>query len=78
MSTTVNSKPNERVPRVSMQRSARYVTQSTIYDSPRLGLLTDRRIAYYTKQGYYGLAAKKREEEKEKAKRKKILIEFVA
>lgn len=71
-------KTNESVPRVSMQRFARYVTQSSVYDSPRLGPLTDRRIAFYTKQGYYGIAAKKRAEEKEKARRKKILIEFVA
>lgn len=61
-----------------MQRSARYVTQASVYDSPRLGPLTDRRITYYTKQGYYGIAAKKRAEEKEKSRRKKILIEFVA
>ena len=61
-----------------MKRSARYVTQSTVYDSPRLGPLTDRRIAYYEKKGYYGAQAKKRAEEKERVRRKKILIEFVA
>lgn len=61
-----------------MSRSARYVTQSAVYDSPRLGPLTDRRITQYQKQGYYGEAAKRRALEKEKVKTKKILIEFLA
>lgn len=68
---------NEATPKISMQRSARYVTQSAVYDSPRLGPLTDRRIAFYIKRGYYGEAEKRRMEEREKARRKKILIEFV-
>lgn len=68
---------SEATPKVSMQRSARYVTQSSVYDSPRLGPLTDRRIAFYIKKGYYGEAEKRRAEEREKAKQKKVLIEFV-
>lgn len=39
---------------LSMSLSARYVTQSSIYDCPRLGPLTNKRIAKYQKQGYYG------------------------
>lgn len=38
---------------ISMQWSARYVTQQSIYDCPLLGPLTDRRIAKYQKQGHY-------------------------
>jgi len=38
---------------ISMSQSARYVTQSSIYSSPMLGRLTDRRIAKYQKQGYF-------------------------
>lgn len=68
---------SEATPKISMQRSARYVTQSAVYDSPRLGPLTDRRINFYIKKGYYGEAAKRRAEEREKAKRMKVLIEFV-
>ena len=38
---------------ISMQQSAHYVTQSSIYDCPKLGRLTDRRIAFYQKRGHY-------------------------
>lgn len=38
---------------VSMSLSARYVTQSSVYSSPFTGPLTDRRIAYYQKRGYF-------------------------
>lgn len=36
-----------------MSTSAHYVTQSSIYDSPVLGPLTNRRINEYKKQGRY-------------------------
>ena len=61
-----------------MSLSARYVTQSGVYSSPKLGPLTDRRIKHYEKLGYYGEAAKKRALERQELKRKKILIEFLA
>lgn len=72
----------ETIPKLSMKRSARYVTQSSVYDSPLLGVLTDRRIAHYEKLGYYGEAAKRRALEREKkgerTKKRKILEEFLA
>ena len=61
-----------------MSLKARYVTQTSVYDNPRLGPLTDRRIKHYQKLGYYGEAAKKRALERQEVKRKKILIEFLA
>ena len=61
-----------------MSLKARYVTQTAMYDSPRLSPLTDRRIEHYQKLGYYGEAAKKRALERQEVKRKKILIEFLA
>lgn len=39
---------------ITMSSSARYVTQSSIYDCPMLGPLTSKRIAKYQKRGYYG------------------------
>jgi hypothetical protein len=38
---------------ISMNESARYVTQQSIYDCPLLGPLTDSRISKYQKQGHY-------------------------
>ncbi len=60
-----------------MRLSARYVTQTSIYESPFLGPLTDRKIVKYIKLGYYGEQAKLRQEAKEKQKKHKVLIEFV-
>ena len=37
-----------------MDTGAHYVTQSGFYDCPKLGRLTNRRIAKYQKQGVYG------------------------
>lgn len=53
---------------ISLDPSANYVTQSGIWSSPRLGLLTDRRIAKYQKLGYYSDGFK--QQRKEKAARK--------
>ena len=36
---------------ISMSRSARYVTQASIYNCPMLGPLTDRKIQKYQKEG---------------------------
>lgn len=38
---------------ISLHPSARYVTQSSIYDCPKLGRLTNRAIEKYKKLGYY-------------------------
>lgn len=40
---------------MNMQRSVHYVTQQHIFGlAVPLGRLTDRRIAFYEKQGHYG------------------------
>jgi hypothetical protein len=36
-----------------MSPSAHYVTQTSIYDCPKLGRLTNARIEHYRKLGYY-------------------------
>ena len=41
---------------ISMQPSARYVTQSSIFDNMYLGPLTNRKIDRYTREGKYGPA----------------------
>ena len=38
---------------ISMNQSARYVTQQKLWDVPLLGPLTDRKIAKYQKMGKY-------------------------
>ena len=74
-----------------MSISAHYVTQSSIYDCPKLGLLTDRRIEQYRKRGFYstGFIEERREKQQQqqhkgKSARKlaqsalsKLLYEFV-
>jgi len=64
-------------PTISMSLSAHYVTQSSLFTSPMKGRLTDRRIRHYEKLGYYGQQAKLRAEVKEKAKKRKVLEEFI-
>ena len=59
-------------PKVSMDRSAHYVTQQSVSDDFFTGKLTNRRIAYYQKMGYYGNpAVALQHKEKERAKVKK-------
>ncbi len=52
-----------------MQTSARYVTQASVYSNQFLGPLTDRKIAKYQKEGYYGSQGKLAQV-KQKAKKK--------
>lgn len=47
------SNQHTTLPRISMSRTAHYVTQQSIWDVQRLGPLTDRKIAKYQKQGRY-------------------------
>lgn len=72
---------------ITLNPKAKYVTQSGIYDCPMLDVLTDRRIAHYEEQGFYGEEAKqKRLEERKQRKLKqqkhkfrlRILPEFQA
>lgn len=63
---------------ITMDPKAHYVTQTGVFTSIRLGPLTDRRIRFYEKRGYYGAAAQKRALERERVKQRKILAEFVA
>ena len=51
-------------PQISMSQSARYVTQSSIYDCPILGRLTDRKIKKYQKLGFYTQELKQEREER--------------
>ena len=53
-----------------MSQSAHYVTQSSIYDCPKLGRLTNRRIEEYRRRGYYstGFADERRERMEKKPK----------
>jgi topoisomerase IA-like protein len=44
----------ETIPSIRMERGAKYVTQSAMWDVPRLGPLTDRAIERYQRQGRYG------------------------
>lgn len=56
---------------ISMDESARYVTQSGFYKSAMvLGPLTDRAIERYRKKGFYGPVAKE-ECKTQRAKRQK-------
>lgn len=57
------------MPEISMHPSARYVTQSGIFDNMRLGRLTDSKIEKYRKLGYYSNGFK--EERKDVQKKKK-------
>ena len=36
-----------------MDVNARYKTQSSVYDCPMLGKLTDKRIKHYQRKGHY-------------------------
>lgn len=51
---------------ISLHPSARYVTQSSIYDCPKLGRLTNRAIEKYKKLGYYSNGFIDKEERKER------------
>lgn len=53
----------ESLPQISMSRSARYVTQSSLFDNIRLGRLTNAKIAKYQRAGKYSNGFK--EERKE-------------
>lgn len=67
-------------PRVSMNRSARYVTQQGIYEGFFTGKLTNRRIAYYQKMGYYGnpvVATTHQDKQRTKVKRARKLDAFI-
>lgn len=66
------------MPNISMSPSARYVTQSGVYDCPRLGPLTDRKISKYQKLGWYsGIRIDERKEQRQKraAKRQRMTRE---
>jgi hypothetical protein len=58
---------------ISMHQAAHYVTQSSIYDCPKLGRLTDRAIAKYKKLGFYstGFIEERHERQKRKANKGK-------
>lgn len=60
---------------ISMSLSAHYVTQSSVYSSPMLGPLTDRRIKKYQAQGFYEPV--KKEERKRKRMSKRLTKEKV-
>jgi len=63
---------------ISLNPSARYVTQSTFFSGANpLGPLTDKRIAYYAKQGRYGPIAHAEEVLKVKVKHKKTKNPFL-
>lgn len=55
---------------MNMSRSARYVTQQSMWEVPFTGPLTDRKIAKYMKEGRYGEDL--RVKEHVKIKRKKV------
>lgn len=42
---------------ISMDQGARYVTQQSIYNSQMGKRLTNRRISFYQKKGFYGPAS---------------------
>jgi hypothetical protein len=42
------------MPRLDMSPSANYKTQGHIFNVQVLGALTDKRIRYYAKKGFYG------------------------
>ena len=56
---------------ISMQASAHYVTQSSIYDCPKLGRLTDRAIARYRKLGFYSTGFIEERKERQTKKQNK-------
>lgn len=56
--------------KVSLSPSANYVTQQKVWSNHILGKLSDRRIAFYQEQGYYGQEARlRRLEAKQRRKR---------
>lgn len=59
---------------ISMDSTARYVTQSRVWSSPFTGKLTDAKIRRYMRRGYYGKALQARATARsEKVSRQKIL-----
>lgn len=49
-----------------MSPSAKYVTQSSIYDCPMLGRLTNRKINKYKEMGFYATNVESRVEKTKK------------
>lgn len=60
----------ETTPQISMSRSARYVTQSSLFDNIRLGRLTDAKIKKYQAKGYYSTGFKEERLERQARKPK--------
>ena len=57
-----------------MSLKAHYVTQQSVYTSPLLGPLTNRRIKHYQKLGYFSQSAiVERKEQRQKKQSKKRL-----
>lgn len=56
-----------------MSLSARYVTQTSVYGTGYCGPLTDKKIAKYQKQGYYG-GSTVRQDSKKKARSKRVKV----
>lgn len=55
-----------------MSRSARYVTQQSVFATPYTGPLTDRAIERYRKAGYYdGIKRDERKEQRAKKAKSK-------
>lgn len=70
------------MPGISMSLKARYVTQSSVYETQKLGPLTDRQIKKYQKQGRYGqgltsATEKVRKKRKTKQPLKELFAKFL-
>lgn len=61
------------MPNISMDIKARYVTQSSVYGTGYCGPLTDKKIAKYQKQGYYG-GSTVRQDAKKKTRSKRVKV----
>jgi hypothetical protein len=65
---------------LSMDPGVHYVTQSALFTSPLKGPLTDRRIAYYQRRGWYSgghITPERRPRRSGRAQNKAILAKML-